>query len=89
MVNCIKVTFRKYAEPVVKALDPRSRGLGYDSRALVTGKGKSLGQALKPHRLCPRSINGYQVERNIDTVRMASAAENTLLSPRGYETVIE
>ena len=29
---------------------------------------KSLKQALKPHRLCPPSNNGYQVERRIGTV---------------------
>ena len=36
---------------------------------------KSLGQTLNPHRLCPPSSNGYQVEHKIGTVRMATAVE--------------
>ena len=38
--------------------------------------GLSLGNALNPHRLCTHSSNGYQVERKLGTVWMASAAEN-------------
>ena len=47
---------------VVKALDPRSRGLEFDSRS-AGYVCQSLGHTLNP----PRTPNGneYQVERNI------------------------
>ena len=60
---------------------------GSISAALVMCK--SIGQALIPHRLCPPSSNGYEVERKIGTVWMVSAAENALHSPQGDENVKE
>ena len=46
---------------------------------------KSLGQALNPHRLCPPSINGYQVERKIGTVNGYSCRKCAAFSPGRWD----
>ena len=62
-------------EQVAKWLRRWTRDLGFSIPAVLV-MCKSLGQAVNPHRLCPPSSYGYQVERKIGTVWMATAAEN-------------
>ena len=64
-----------------------TRDLGFWSSIPVMCK--SLSQAVNPHRLYQPSSNGYQVERKLVPLRMATAAENTMHSPQGQETVKE
>ena len=44
---------------------------------------KSLGQALNPHRLCPPSCDGHQVEQKLGLCDWLTGAENALHSPQG------
>ena len=48
---------------------------------------KSLGQALNPHRLCPPSSNGYQVERKLVLCEWLQLQKIALHSPQGDETI--
>ena len=51
---------------VAKALGPRSRGLGFDSRS--AGHVKKPRESFISHRLCPPNSNEYKVEKKFGTV---------------------
>ena len=68
---------------VVKALDPRSWGLGFDSCS------KILGEALNPHRLNSPSCNRYQVERKFILCEWLQLWKIALHFAQGDENVRE
>ena len=76
-----------YVEHVAERLSCWTRDLEVWGMILAALLCKSLGKALNPQRLCPTSSNGYQVKWKIDTVWIASAADNVLHSPQGDATV--
>ena len=72
-------------ERVAECLRRWTRDLGvWSSIPPVPVMFNSLGQALNPHRFCPPSSNGYQVEWKLAP---ASAVENDLHSSHRYKTV--
>ena len=73
---------------VVKALDLRSRGLVFGSRATLV-MCKSLGAALNPHCLCRPSRNGYLVERKLVLCEWLQLQKLAMHSSQWDETVQE
>ena len=62
------------------ALDPRSKGLVFDSHCWSCVE--VSGKLLIPYCLCPLSSDGYLVERKFGKLWMTLAAENVLNSPQ-------